>query len=115
MGFSFENLGAKTYLVYTVEEKDTLDTMSLGMLANNKIQGLAQTAFAQINGKRYIKYDVSGKVPVKQLFAGPVNKKTLIGVLNSVVDAMLSAEDYMLDANAILLDHEYIFVNASTG
>ncbi len=114
MSFSFENQGTHTYLVYTVGADDAIDSMSLGMLTNNKIHGLAQTLFTQMDATKYIKYDVSAKISVKQFFTGQVNKKRLIGVFNGIVDAMLSAEDYMIDVNSILLDLDYIFADVST-
>ena len=112
--FSFENQGTHTYLVYTVAGEDTIDSLSLGMLTNNKIHGLAHTHFTQMDSEKYIKYDVSSKIPVKQFFFGVVNKKRLLGVFNGIVDAILSAEDYMLDINSILFDLDYIFVDVST-
>lgn len=112
MNFTYENQGTNTYLVY--EAKDNIDTMSLGMLTNNKIPGLAPVLFTQMDTTRYIKYNVSAHVSAKQFFSGPVNKKRLIGVFNGIVDAMLSAEDYMIDINTILLDLDYIFADVST-
>ena len=112
--YSFENQGTHTFLVYTVAEVDVIDSMSLGMLTNNKIHGLAHTLFTQMDATKYIKYDVSAKISVKQFFTGQVNKKRLIGVFNGIVDAMLSAEDYMIDVNSILLDLDYIFADVST-
>lgn len=114
MNFSFENQGTRTYLVYSVAENDALDSMSLGMLTNNKIPGLAHTLFTQMDSSKFIKYDVSAKISVKQFFTGQVNKKRLIGVFNGIVDAMLSAEDYMIDVNSIILDLDYIFADVST-
>lgn len=114
MEFSYENQGANTYLVYEVKESDEIDSLSLGMLTNNKIQGLAQTLFTQMDETRYIKYNVSSKVSVRQFFNGPVNKKRLLGVFNGIVDGLLSAEDYMIDSNAIVLDLDYIFADVST-
>lgn len=114
MNFSFENQGTHTYLVYTVAEDDAVDSMSLGMITNNKIAGLANTLFMQMDSTKYIKYDVSAKISVKQFFTGQVNKKRLVGVFNGIVDAMLSAEDYMIDVNSILLDLDYIFADVST-
>ena len=114
MNFTFENQGTHTYLVYTVVENDTVDSMSLGMLTNNRIPGLAHTLFTQMDATKFIKYDVSAKISVKQFFTGQVNKKRLIGVFNGIVDAMLSAEDYMIDVNSILLDLNYIFADVST-
>lgn len=114
MNFTFENQGTNTYLTYAVNANDSVDTMSLGMLTNNKIPGLAATIFTQMDNVKYIKYNVSAKVSVKQFFNGPVNKKRLVGVFSGIVDAMLSAEEYMIDCNSILLDLEYIFADVSS-
>ena len=114
MEFTFENQGTNTYLVYSIKEKDVIDSMSLGMLTNNKILGLAPAFFTQIDKTKYIKYNVSAKISVKQFFEGPVNKKRLLGVFQGIVNAMISAEDYMIDVNSILLDLEYIYVDVST-
>lgn len=114
MDFSFENMGTNTYLVYQIRESDVMDTMSLGMLTNNSIPGFAPASFMQMDSTKYIKYNVSSKVSVTQLFEGTINKKRLLGVFSGVVDAMLSAEDYMLDPNSILLDTDYIFADVTT-
>lgn len=114
MNFRYENQGSNTYLVYQVESDSMIDTMSLGMLTNNKILGLAPVIFTQMDSTKFIKYDVSAKVPVKQFFSGPVNKKRLLGVFMGIANAMLAAEDYMLDVNNIILDLDYIFTDVST-
>ena len=114
MKFSYESQGTHTYLVYTVAEDDAIDTMSLGMLTNNKIHGLAHALFTQMNTAKFIKYDVTAKISVRQFFTGQVNKKRLIGVFKGIVDALLSTEDYMIDINSILLDLDYIFADVST-
>lgn len=114
MNFTFENQGTNTYLVYNVKDEEQLDTMSLGMLTNNKIPGLAASIFTQMDTAKYIKYNVSAKISAKQFFAGAVNKKRLIGVFSGIVDAMLSAEEYMIDTDTILLDMDYIFADVST-
>lgn len=114
MEFTFENQGTNTYLVYSIKEKDVIDSMSLGMLTNNKILGLAPAFFTQIDNTKYIKYNVSAKISVKQFFEGQVNKKRLLGVFQGIVNAMISAEEYMIDVNSILLDLEYIYVDVSS-
>ena len=114
MNFTYENQGTHTYLVYTVTGDDAIDTMSLGMITNNKIHGLAHTLYTQMDSTKFIKYDVSAKIPVKQFFSGVVNKKRLLGVFNGIVDALLCSEDYMIDVNSILLDMDYIFADVST-
>lgn len=114
MSFTYENQGTHTYLAYAVGQDDVIDTMSLGMLTNNKIPGLAQALFTQIDTVKYVKYDVSAKVSAAQFFAGAVSKKRLLGVFSGVVDAFLAAEDYMIDGNSLLLDLDYIFADVST-
>lgn len=110
----YENQGTNTYLVYAIKEDDSVDSMSLGMLTNNKIHGLAQTLFTQMDNQKYIKFNVSAKVSVAQFFAGSVNKKRLLGVFSGIVNAMLAAEDYMLDPASIIMDMDYIFTDVST-
>lgn len=112
--FTFETQGTNTYLVYNVGEDEQIDSMSLGMITNNKIPGLAPTIFTQLDTSKFVKFNVSAKISVNQFFSGPVNKKRLLGVFEGIVDAMLSAEDYMIDPNSIMLDLNYIFADVST-
>lgn len=109
-----ETQGVNTYLVYQISDTDELDSMSLGMLTNNAIPGFAAASFTQMDATKYIKYNVSAKVSAAQLFSGMVTKKRLLGVFTGIVDAMLAAEDYMIDATSLLLDLEYIFSDVST-
>lgn len=113
-GFSFENQGTNSYLVYTISDQEEIDKMSLGMLTNNKIPGLASTFFTQMDQSKYIKYNISSKISATQFFTGAVNKKRLISVFKGIINAILSAENYMISANSILLDLDYIFVDVST-
>lgn len=113
-GFSYENQGTHTYLVYEIGMEDTIDSMSLGMLTHNKIAGLAETSFAQLDTSKYVKYDITSRVSVKQFFTGQVNKARLLGVFRGIANALLAAEDYMIDARSIVLDTEYIFADVST-
>lgn len=110
----YENQGTNTYLVYEVTDQDIVDSISLGMLTNNKILGLAQTIFIQSDNRKFVKFNVSAKVSVSQFFSGAVNKKRLLAVFRGIVNAMLSAEDYMLDLSSIILDLDYIFTDVST-
>ena len=112
--FVFETQGTNTYLVYAISPEDVIDSMSLGMLTNNKISGLASTLFTQMDATKYIKYNVSAKISVRQFFSGAVNKKRMLGVFKGIVNALLSAEDYMINEDTIILDLDYIFADVST-
>lgn len=112
--FTYENQGASTWLVYTLSEDEVIDSMSLGMITNNVIPGLCSTVFMQKNANRYIKYNISSRIPVNQFFSGPVNRKKLLGVFDGVIRAVTAAEEYMIDADMILLDLNYIYADVST-
>lgn len=49
--------------------------MSLGMLTNNHISGLASAVYYQLDEVRAVKYNITAKVSLDQFFTGVVNKK----------------------------------------
>ncbi len=111
--FSYENQGTNTYLVYSVGENETIDQMGIGMLTNNRVAGLAETLYTQMNTDRYIKYNVTAKIPARGYLDGIVSRKRLLGVFNGIVSAILNAEDYMIPIEMMVLDLDYIFVDVS--
>ena len=111
--FSYENQGASTYLVYTLADGEAVDSMSLGMITNNTIPGLAGTMFMQMNAVRYIIYNISSRIPVSQFFSGPVNRRRLLGVFDGIVSGLLAAEEYMIDTDTVLMDLNYIYADVS--
>ncbi len=111
---TFENQGNNTYLVYEIGKDDEIDNLSLGMINNNKIVGLAPVSFNQIDDKKFLKYNITAKVSASTFLAGTASRNRILGVFSGVAKALLSAEEYMLDANSILLDLDYIYVDVST-
>ena len=113
MSFTYENQGNNTYLVYKIGASDNVDTMRLGMITNNKIAGIVPPLFTQSDTDRFIKYNISAKVSAKEFLSGVVNKKRLLGVFISVLKAIKSTEEYMIDARSLLIDLEHIYVDVS--
>lgn len=111
MSFTYDNQGSKSYLVYHFNSAEEIDSVGLGMITNNRINGLAQAVFMQLDSERLVKYDITAKVSAKQIFCGVVDKKIVLGVLNGIVDAFLAGDDYMIDPANILFDMDYIYVN----
>lgn len=112
--FTIENNGTITNLVYQVKPSDVLDTMSVGMMANNKIEGIVPFFFTQVDAQRFIKYNISSKVKLEQYFVGTVTKARLLGVFSSIAEAILTAEEYMIEYNSLLICKEYMYVDVST-
>lgn len=111
--FSIENQGANTYLIYKIDPADEIDSLSLGMIENNKIKGVAQIVFTQMNEDKFMKYNISAKVSANQIFSGTVSKKRMLGILSGIMAAFISAEEYMIDTSLFLLDLDCIFVDVS--
>lgn len=114
MNFSFETQGNNTYLVAKLPDTVEIDTMTLGMITNNSIAGVASAVFTQLDNTKYVKYNISAKVSLAQLFEGYVNKKKILGVFVGICNALQNAEDYMLDFCSFLYDVDKIYVNVST-
>ena len=112
-GFTYENQGQNTYLVYQFDDRP-IDTMALGMLTNNKIKGFAPAIYTEIDNQKFIKYNVSSHVTLSKLFMGDVRKMRLLKTFVNIVDAMQMLDAYMLDRRTIMMDRDYIYVDAST-
>ena len=113
--FKYENQGASSFLVYQLKEEDVLDNISLNMLTSNKAKGLASTNYMQMDTQRFIRYTITGKITANQFFARPVTKQSFMGIFKGITEAMVSAEEYMLDPACILLDLNQIYTDVSTG
>ncbi|SHO52816.1 DUF6382 domain-containing protein [Anaerocolumna xylanovorans] len=111
--FKYENQGIYTYLVYEMKKEELIDTLSLGMITNNKIKGVLPVIFTQMDDTRYLKYNVSSQVSLRQFFEGTATKKRLLGVFLSIASGILEAEEYMIDAGSFMLDLDYIFVDVT--
>lgn len=109
-----ENQGNTSYLVYKIDDNNEIDSMTLGMITNNKIRGLAATSFTQIDCSQYIRYNISSKISVKQLFDGTVNKARFVGILLEIVEALLAVDEYMIDRSSLIMDLNYIYADVSS-
>ena len=110
--FNIENQGVNTYLVYKIDPSDEIDSLSLGMIENNKIKGVAPIVFTQMNEDKFMKYNISAKVSASQIFSGAVSKKRMLGVLSGIAAAFMAAEEYMIDTSLFLPDLDYIYISS---
>ncbi len=113
MNFSYETLGAITYLVCELDVSEQVDTLTLGMLTNNHIPGLAPVLYTEMNGQRFLKYNISAKVSADQFFSGTMNKQRALTAFQNMLSAICSADEYMIDQNCFSVVSEHIFLNVS--
>lgn len=114
MSFTYENQAANTFLVYQLQNDEKIDTLSLGMLSNNKIKGIAPTVFMQMDDNRFLKYNITAKVSLKQFLEGSVTKKRLLGTFSSICSAVISSDEYMIDPSNLVIEPDYIFADVTT-
>ncbi len=113
MNFNFETQGAITYLVCELDSADQLDTLTLGMLTNNHISGLAPVLYTEMNGQRFLKYNISAKVSAEQFFGGNMTKQRTIGAFQNILNSLCAADEYMIDQNCFSVLPEHVFLNVS--
>ena len=113
MGFIYETQGNITFLVYELSRDEGLEPMTMGMMENNRIEGIIPAVYTQMDERRLLKYNVSARVSLKQYFSGSVAKRQMLGILSSLVSAFLAAEEYMLEPKFFELNPEWIFVDVS--
>lgn len=114
MQFNFESKGTNTFLVYELSKSQEIDSLTMGMISNNRIEGVIPFSFSQLDEKRYLQYNVSSKISLSQYFSGIVNRKRLIGVMTSIASAIINAQDYMIEPHSFIFDRDYIFIDVSS-
>lgn len=115
MQFTYENQGTSVFLVYQMKPEDQLDTMGIGMICNNNIPHVLPVSFTQIDAAQYLRYNISAKINLENLFSGMVTRKRLLNVFLGICEAIEAGNEYMLESNLFVLDKQYVFANVSTG
>lgn len=112
--FTTETYGLDTFRVCEITVGTPLDTVGLGMLLNNKIQGLCQVSDVKIDNKEYIRYNISSQISLRQLFMSKTDKKRFLTVVRNILATIDGIQDYMLEPAMLLLELEEIYVNVGT-
>lgn len=114
MRFTVESQGTGSFLVYSMAEDEVVDSVSMGMIDNNQIEGIIPFQRVQVDAHCYLKYNISSKISLAKYFNGVVNRQRLISVMDSIASTVLNAAEFMLEPGAFVWDKEYIFVDVST-
>lgn len=112
--FTVENNGANVNLVYSLKKTDVIDTVALGMMQNNKIEGLIPMLYTQIDAEKLLKYNITSKITMAQLFERSVTKIKLVKCFLNIIQALDNAEEYMIDINTLLIETKNIYINVSS-
>lgn len=110
LSFVYEEQAGKKYLVYEKKPEDNLDILTMEMMRNNRVKGLAPFTCIQIDGRMQMKYDITGLISVKEYLSGTVNSQKLMHILESISDILMEAEEYLLDISSYVFDEDYVYV-----
>lgn len=112
--FGLETQGTNTYLVYEQKETDRSDTVTLGMLKNNEIEGILPFTYVQMDQKISFKYNITSKIALARFLQETVTKKKILCIWRQIIDTLLQIEDYMILGSNMILDLENIYINVSS-
>lgn len=111
IAFTYEEQGDRKYLVYEKRAEDSMDTLTLEMISNNRIQGVAPPIYIQKDDSIYIKYDITGLKSFREYLEGCVSRQKLLGIMESIADTAIEAEDYMLKLSSYILNADHIYLD----
>ncbi len=103
-----------TYLSYQLSAGEQMDHVVKGMLDNNTIPGILQPLFSQKDDDIYYRYDISSFVSLRELLKGGIQLRAVIKIMLGISSVMDQSMEYLIPANAFLLDTDYIFVDDRT-
>lgn len=105
----YKNDLKKTYLILDGEEGEQED-YQIVMLRENNIAGLLKTGVRYMDNQPHYHYDISGKTSFKTYFEKmKLNYEDMKCLVGDLLQTIQTVRKYMLDANCILLESEYIF------
>lgn len=99
----------KTFLIYKINEEDTIDKMSVNMLKGNDIIHILPVSFTQIGEDQYLRYDVTSKITLSDAIKQPISKERFLAIYEGVFSGILNLDDYMIPNNTLLLDIDNIY------
>ena len=95
--FEVVNNGKTTYLRRPLFESDHVDSTDMGMLLNNRIEGIAPISYVEEAGELVLRYDIGQKSSLSDCLSEDVPEGRFIMILRKMTASILHAEDYLLD------------------
>lgn len=112
--FTYEMNGNTNNLVYTLDETQSMDSVTVGMLSNNDVEGFCKIYFQQIDETQKAFYNVTSKVTVNDYIKNEMTKSSITDLFIQILDAFSISQKYMLDTKSIVIDPEYMFIDVSS-
>lgn len=112
--FSYENMGASSYLAAAFSPQAGVVNYQLEMLAANEIRHFLPVTKRIVDGEIRVYYNISSKIALNQILGRrKLSKNELLQLLNGFLSAAEDGEQYQLPAGGLLLEPDYIFMDPS--
>lgn len=113
MNFTFEqkSIGETTCLVLKLDDNLAIDTFAVNMLTHNHIQHIVPVQIVQMDEKKYAQFNITGLAKLGDRVAAARPKKEVLSIFSSILNAFEEADAYMLDAECLFLQWEYVYLD----
>lgn len=105
-----ETIGNRRFFVYEMTAEEVLDSLVLGMLENNPMEGLVPVTFLRKDEQRILRYDTTGMTEWHEFANDMLDGMKLAFFLKSMADTLLEAEEYMIEETVFLFDLQYVMM-----
>lgn len=114
MKFELNSFEDGTYISYRLGAAEKIDNYAMNTIMNNQIDGVLNINRESENGTEVFYMKVTSLVPLSLLLDKPVQKDFIINVIERLVQIAKDADDFLLNPDYFLFDHENIYINLST-
>lgn len=105
-----EVIGSRRLLVYELSQEETLDSVLLGMMEHNAIQGLLAVTFLQKDEQQILKYDRSGMTALADFLEQVQDGIWLVSFFTELAGILFRAEEYMIPESSFLFGLDTVFI-----
>ena len=116
--FTVVQKGSAQYLVHDLQGSSrAIDDISVMMINSNqkKNGSIAKISFDELNGeKQRILFEITGMVTLSEYLRRQETQESFRTLLLSIISAIDGFSEYMIDADQVLLNPDYVFINGIT-
>lgn len=111
----YENHSNGSYMIYHIQPEESVNTIVLGMVTNNDIEGILKMSKVQVNSEIQIRYSISAKRQLKEYLQNEhLTSDEILDILFSILNTIVNAQEYMIRPEEFVLDTEYIYIDIHT-
>lgn len=112
--FNYENKNNNSYLVYEIEKLEEIDRLEQNMMSSNRIEGLLEFIYSNIDDKHSFKYDITSKITLKMYLDRCCDEEKIIKIFINIFRLLIEIEDFMILKGHLFLHDDYVFIDVSS-